>query len=288
MKFVNPMNGLFWLINKHKSNRLISNIGDEFDLVVNYLPVNTTYYIIDNLKAKKNIYDCVRDFENWGGYPKNINDIEGKIVWKSDIILTDSFYLTNKMKERYPYKEVLQVLPTISKEQEAIISNSKVKEKIVNILYFGTIGDHVDVEILNMLAEDGYQIHVIGEIYSGIKLNGKIIMHGFVNDSNLLAEMIVNYADAVIIPYRGNMNGVIPAKLMQCIATGLPIFISKFYDSVVMKKLLYVYDNYNDLKYLIENYNKENHLIIKNKMVEFNKNNSEEFQFGKLTLMLND
>lgn len=92
-RFINPLGGLFWIINKYRIKQLIKKTGKEFDVVFNYLPVNTTLYILEEIIGNVIIYDCVRDFENWGGYLSNINKMETKIISISDIILVDSYYL---------------------------------------------------------------------------------------------------------------------------------------------------------------------------------------------------
>ncbi|AMQ07890.1 hypothetical protein [Sporosarcina psychrophila] len=284
--FLNPIRGIFWAINKYQVRKLVEKVGTDFEIVINYLPVNTTCNILENIKAKIIIYDCVRDFENWGGYPADVNVIEKKLVLSSSIILTDSYYLTDKIRNRYNEANVLQILPTVDEKQMSILKNSRLKNEINNILYFGAVGNHIDVHILNKLADDGYQVHIIGEIHQGIHLNNRIINHGFISDLELLAREIVNYADAIIIPYKGNMDGVIPAKLMQCIATGLPIFINKFYDSKMLNQYLYLYEDYKDLNRLIEQFDIERHKLFLKDMINFSRINSEECQYLKLKSVL--
>lgn len=281
-KFVNPMKGVYWLINRYQVRKMVEKIGEDFDVVINYLPVNTTYYILENIKAEVIIYDCVRDFENWGGYPKEINLIERKLVLESHMVLTDSYYLTNKIKNKYNASNILQILPTVDEKQLSILRNSKLNSKINNILFFGAVGSHIDIRILDNLAKDGYQVHIIGEIERGIFLDSRIVQHGFISDRELLAKKIVDYADAIIIPYKGNMDGVIPAKLMQCMATGLPIFINNFYDSEKLEKYLYVYRDYNDLKEMIREFNSNTHQNIANEMFNFSRMNTTESQFLQL------
>lgn len=280
-KMINPMNGLFFLYNKFKIKKLLKNIGKDFDVVINYLPINTTYEILQRIEAPVKIYDCVRDFQNWGGYPRNIDKIEEKIVQDSNFVLTDSYYLTNKVKQKH-HKNAIQILPIVDNKQINILKNCKTKEKIKNIVYFGAINDHIDCEILNNLARDGYKIHIIGEIQNSFNFDRNVILHGFTSDLIELSNLIVKYADALIIPYKGNMDGVIPAKLMQCFATGLPIYICKFYDSLMLKDLLYLYTDYNDLKNLIQNFDIVEHAAVSNKMLQFCELHSDEIQFKKL------
>lgn len=244
-KFLTP-DKIFTKYNNKKINKLFEKIPKSYDIVVNYLPISTTYNILSNISYDFLIYDCVRDFENWGGYPSNVNYYENKIIEKSNIVLTDSFYLTNK-------KNGVQFLPSLTRKQYDVFKNNIKPDKIKNIVYFGQIDKHIDIDILKKLSSN-YNIHLIGN--SNIKLNFPYISHGFISDKEKLA-IEISKCDAIIIPYKGNMDGVIPAKLVESLASNLPVFISPFYDSEKLNKYCYVYHNYDELLDLIRNYKKE-------------------------------
>lgn len=286
-KFINP--GMFFDIwNIFCAKKILRNLDNECEIIINYLPTETTKYFWDNLKAKIKIYDCVRDFENWGGYSKNIVSIEKYLVNTSSYVFVDSYYLVNKFKKMNLNNKLIQILPTIDAQQLYIYNKAKLKKKIRNILYFGTIDYHIDVSILNNLALQGYTVHIIGVIDSFEDINKNIVVHGFLNDLEELARKIIEIADAIIIPYIGNMDGVIPAKLMQSIATGLPIFINSFYDSNYLREYLYVYSNKEELNNMLENYNIDNHEKVKKKMIKFVQENLSEVQYRKIDRIIKE
>lgn len=274
--FLNPIL-LFKFYNIYKINKLRKEIGEEVDLVINYLPISTTLEIIKRIKFKKVIYDCVRDFEVWGGYPKNIMKLEDKVVKKSQFILVDSFYLNKKLISKYSNKKIVQILPTLDVKSYEILKKSSERkiEKIKRIVYFGSIADHLDIELLNNLSKK-YEIHIIGEIYSTKILSNDIIIHEFQTNLIDLSNLIYSIADALIIPYLDRLDGVIPAKLMQCLATQLPIFINEFYDSLILQDYLYVYKNEENLCFQIENFEKLGYSQKKKKMKMLAKENLEE------------
>lgn len=278
-RFINPMNGIFLKINKMKVNHLIDKIGEDVDIVINYLPINTTELIIKKLNYKKLIYDCVRDFSNWGGYSSDIESIEKRLVQKSDIILTDSYYLTDKIKNKYLSKNNVQLLPTVNRDLLEVLNKCKIKKEIKNIVYFGQLGDHIDIECLKKLSEQGYNIHIIGDI--SVKLDFSYKFHGFFSDLIDLGERLTKFADAIIIPYVGNMDGVIPAKIMQSLATNLPVFISDFFDSRRLKEYLYVYKDIDNLIITLNNFDIINHMKKNNKTKAFVMDNLTENQFEK-------
>lgn len=281
--FFNPHKGILKKYNKVKTKKIIKEVGNDFDIVITYLPINTTFLFLNEIKYKFLIYDCVRDFTNWGGYSKDIAKIEEELSKKVDLILTDSYYLTNKYKN-YKYKTV-QILPTIDTESVNILTKAIIKKQIKKIVYFGAVGQHINYNIFNKLSTLDYEVHIIGNVDLDIqeKLSKKIVSHGFVNDLQELSRKIISIADAIIIPYKGDMNGVIPAKLMQCISTGLPIYINEFYDSLALDDLLYIYRDETELVKLLSQYSIGNHYNRNIKMKEYFEKNSKD---NKLDVIL--
>lgn len=243
--FVNPHRGLFDLYNAYRWNVLRKKIPKSFDLVINYLPILTTERIVNDVSSKTLIYDCVRDFSNWGGYPSNIGDIEDRLVDRADYVMVDSYYLYNKMIALYPEKSIKQMLPMLKAGQAGIFAENKLPQKIKNVSYIGQVGSHIDVDKLNVLNDAGYNVHVFGN--SLIELTGSVTMHGFISSPTELAHEIIMHSDALIIPYKGNMDGVIPAKLFECLATNLPVYVSDFYDARILDQMLYVYRDADEL-----------------------------------------
>lgn len=284
-KFLNP-HGIFKPYNHIQVKKLLNEIGIEFDVIINYLPIETTNYILKKCKYRILIYDCVRDFQNWGGYPKNIQKYEKILLKEVNWILVDSYYLKNKIAQK-SNKNIIQILPTIDLQEYKIykkIYDRKI-DKIKKLTYFGTIGEHIDIELLNYLTKY-FKINIIGKIDSNIKISDKIKIYKFENNLTKLAEKIINISDALIIPYKGNMDGVIPAKLMQSLATGLPVFVSKFYDSISLNDKVYIFENKENLKEIIKKFNYEEFIQRKKIYENFIKANIEENSFEILNKKL--
>ena len=275
MRFLNPEGGLFSLINKYKITKLINSIGTEFDITINYLPINTTRWILEKINTKKIIYDCVRNFENWPGYRKDILEEEKILIKKSDAIFTDSYFLTEKFKRTK--KKIFQFLPIANDRWNEGCSISKEIINIKNIGYFGSVGSHLDIEIFKTLVKKGYKLHIWGILEENINID--YIYHGYFNDLSKLSADIMKNVDAIILPYPKTMDGVIPAKILQCLKTFLPIFIGTFYDSKKLNDFLYVYESKNELLEKIRNFNNDEFLIRKNKIKKFigDKNESNQF-----------
>lgn len=288
MKVLNPQR-IFQMYNHLKVRKLLKKIGNKYDVILNYLPIETTDYIIGKCNYNSLIYDCVRDFSNWGGYPQNLKTYEEKLLKKSDFILTDSYYLKNKLLKKIENKnKLIQILPTLSIEEYEIYKESFKREtrRIQALTYFGSVNNHIDVELLNELSKN-YKVNIIGKIENNIKISDKIKIFKFTSNLEELAQTILNISDAIIIPYKGNMDGVIPAKLIQSLATGLPIYINDFYDSQVLKEHLYIYEKIIDLKELIEKFDEKEFEKKRNKNKQLVKKNIENESFKKIKKIIN-
>lgn len=226
-------------------------IGKKYNLIVTYLPVPVCLLFIDNLEHDLLVYDCVRNFDGWGGYPKSVNSIEKSFLKEGDYILCDSFYLRDKI-EQAGRKDVFQVLPSLNTGSPVRLAAKSIG-RIKKLVYFGTLSAHVDTDLLKILHSDGYEVHFWGKIegaYTEDELSF-IISHGYIRDIEILLAEIHALGDAVIIPYKGNMDGVIPAKLLQALSLNIPVFTSSFYDTERLSDLLYVYKNPAELLSLL-------------------------------------
>jgi hypothetical protein len=247
-----PGTGLFYLWNKFAIKTFLKKNGSVFDVIINYLPINTTMYIMDKTIHNVIVYDCVRDFSNWIGYYKNVKRIEQQLCNIADLIFTDSFYLTNKMKRLVENEnKVHQIFPTIDKNLLPYMNIFKKKHvtKIKSLAYIGTLSKHTDVELIVKISKLNFTINIYGIIDSSIShiLHTNIVYKGFFNDTSILLQSVHKENDAVIIPYKGNMDGVIPAKLIISLITMLPVFINDFFDSRLLTELLFVYSSHEDL-----------------------------------------
>ncbi|RKI37717.1 hypothetical protein D7V86_20885 [bacterium D16-51] len=277
MGFINPGNGFFALVNFFKVIKMLKVYGKKYDLVINYLPINTTRFILNNIERKNTIYDCVRNFNGWGGYYKSIEKEEAYLSSIVNAIFCDSFYLKNKF--RNAEVPVIQFFPIANDKWLEGCAIKKDIMKIKKIGYFGTIDKHIDINVFKLLINRGYEIHFWGVIECEVDL--KLYRHGYVKDLGVLASQIIATVDAILLPYRGNMDGVIPAKMFQALSTKLPVFCSNFYDSRYLNKYIYVYNSKKELVELMSNYTLKQHMEKVKCIDEFLGGKDESNQFQK-------
>lgn len=279
-KLLFPGQGIWSLINKFVANKLLRQLDRKYDIIINYLPISTTRYLLQNLSYKTLVYDCVRNFEGWDGrYYKSTVLEEIELVNMSDKIFTDSYFLTHKM-QKLTNKPISQFLPIANDNWIKGCTERKKVSKIKNIAYFGSVGNHLDMNIFSLLDNNGINIHIWGGVSDDCAF--KYVNHGYQNDLSILAKEIIHYSDAIIIPYKGNMDGVIPAKLTQSLTTKLPVFVCDFYDSRYLQKYIYVYSDGNDLIQQISDFNSGDFDEKLSAIDGFVKNLTEENQFSMI------
>lgn len=278
LPFLNPefllYNKLILFLNKKKISKI--------DVIYSFLPIPLVFDILSKqTKVPKIIYDCVRDFEGWKEYSKNVCLHERLLLKSSDLLLVDSFFLKDKHKAFNP----VQVLPTISLEifREIRTVHKEIK-CIKNIVYFGGFGDLLDLNLVRKLLISGFNLHVFGQITtsSDICSHPNFRYHGFISSEPELIKKIISLGDATIIPYKNNMDGVIPAKLIQSLLLPLPLFICEFYDSRHLSDYLYIYSDYEDLIQKMSMFSYEEFQDKRKNNISFVSNNIEEKSFKRI------
>lgn len=237
---VSPPSSITNILDRITINLILSKTKKHYDIVIIYIPRKLTFDLLQQLNYSKLIYDCVRDFSTWPDISKQVVSYESNIISIANEIWCDSYWLEKKIStfidNKGIVKKVTKILPTIPKEIfDKIEYNNFHIGEIKRITYFGSLSNHVDITALKFLYDNGFLINFIGK--SDIKVPDFIIEHDYVTSQLELFEKIIAISDAIIIPYLGNMNGVIPSKLMLSLATGKPVFISSFYDSDYLASL---------------------------------------------------
>lgn len=239
-----------YFIFKFQLKKLLSK---KYDLVLIYVPSDHFKFI--DFKDSIVVYDCVRAFRVWGGYHKNLYLNEEYLTKKSDAVICDSFYIKNEYFKSFTESvKPIQLLPPI----EVPFSPGRHTGRIKNIGYFGSISEHIDIDLFRTLLDNGYIVHFWGQDPDSL-LPAGVIEHGYVAEQTELLDSIVSHCDSLVIPYKNIADGVYPAKLGISLASKLPVFCSSFYDSIFLKKLLYVYSNADNLLEVIEGFNVESY-----------------------------
>ena len=203
----------------------MAKMGIRNPLVWSFQPTDTALQIARGLRSSALVYDCVANFAQMPGAPKNISQMEGDWLDAADLVLVDSVYLREKHAKRRP--DVLQVPPGVDYDlfnQAYAATNSGTA--IRRICFFGGMVSHwFDFDLMEGLADAGFEISLIGYTDSRHHLfSHPNVRYTPVVSQQKLPELLKS-TDALLIPYKVNefTRGVFPTKAYECLATGKPV-----------------------------------------------------------------
>jgi len=193
---------------------------------------------LDKLKIKKVVYDSLDNF-------KENEEDEEKMVSKSDLVFTTSqplFDLRNSQHHNvhmckngcwYGFKDKI---------------DDSIKPKDVSgdyILFSGAIGDWVDVNLINKLAEQ-FQVVVVGAYFGGDSLSDKVKALGTKNYVNL--QTYYKNALVNIVPFKRCQTSDYsnPIKMYESAVFGVPTVSTDIPEAVSHKNVVYTATNHND------------------------------------------
>jgi len=225
-----PGRGLNWLLNDlvfvpALLGRLRAHGVQANPILWTYLPTFTTLSAIRFLRPSAVIYDCVTNFYGHPDAPPYLANVENQVLEVTDLILTDSPFLFKRYSQRP--QPIVQLHHGVDLELFAQANQPAVRPR--SLCYFGSIHHHLDWEIIGALASAGFEIGLIGPRVGGMppRLPSGVSVRPAVPPHELVRE-IAPYA-ALLLPYHVHtdfMQGVLPAKIYECLATGKPVLSS--------------------------------------------------------------
>jgi len=256
LKFFRVLNKLIFInkLGKKISSKFIANLPVK---VIWYAPTSTTRDLLSYLKPVKNVYDCVSNFEAFKNMPNDTVAIENNLIKQADVVCVDCDFLLNKHKHKCRRIELIE--PAVDFELfNAPFKVRVVSKQIKSIVYYGQLESiSKNPDLLVYLSQNGYDITVIGTVVEGTKLAPSVTVKPPVPNDQL--PHIIGKFDAVILPYNNSefSNGVIPAKVFECFAVGLPIIASLSYNLNKYSHLFITGNTYEEILSNLKNYSAE-------------------------------
>ncbi|AEB12560.1 hypothetical protein Marky_1828 [Marinithermus hydrothermalis DSM 14884] len=242
-----------------KLARLIRSYAKEPVIVINYLPIRSSLALQRMLRPTFSIYDCVLDWDKILS-ARNSLVIEHELIGTVDLALADSPYLYEKIKAMAPSeKKVERLLPGVHFDDFSDIRNfscNRKEEGRIRACYFGAIGPHLDINLLNLVA-DHYELYLIGPIEnrlpSSLKSNPNVKIIPPVAYKDLID--VLKAVDVLLLPYNPNFPGAhatIPAKTFQCLATGKPTVVFGLEALREFDDVFYIANNHEEFIQMIK------------------------------------
>jgi len=224
-----PTHPLFRLANAHYFvPRLLRHLRRrglaEDSLVLAYLPTETTLCILDYLRPALTVYDCVDNFAGHPFPPQDLADTERELLRRSDLVLTTSKYLFDEKSALHP--RVLQIHHGVA--EEFFIPPKPPPREYRRFCYFGTVWSAVDLAPVLALDRAGFEVTLLGPVKEPpeLPLPPSVRLVGPISHERL--PRALEEFDGLLLPYADSKynQGVTPAKIYECLATGKPVLAS--------------------------------------------------------------
>ena len=225
-----PTSGGFRRLNRRvfvpRVVRDLRRIAGPDPIVLAYPPTRTTLDILDGLKPRLTVYDCVDDYKGYPRVPKDMGETEHELLRRADLVSCTSTSLLEGARQVRPDA----VLNGPGVDFDAFNAGAGSYEpggEIKTVCYFGYIGRvEMDYSILEAVAGAGFTLRLIGDrgnARKGLFEMPGVDYRGEVSHGELPAAF--EGVDAFIIPYKVDelSRNISPSKTYECLATGRPV-----------------------------------------------------------------
>ena len=224
-----PTSGIFRRLNRRvfvpRVIRDLGRIAGPAPIVIAYPPTRTTLDILEGLKPRFTVYDCVDDYKNYPRVPKDMGETERELLRRVDLVSCTSTSLLKGAREVRP--DAILNGPGVDFDAFRSVSSYEPGREIKTVCYFGYIGRvEMDFSIMEGVAGSGFTLRLIGDRGNA----GRDLFEmpnvdylGSVPHRELPAAF--EGVDAFIIPYVVDelSRNISPSKTYECLATGRPV-----------------------------------------------------------------
>ncbi|MBA4115612.1 MAG: glycosyltransferase [Rubrobacter sp.] len=194
-------------------------------VIIAYPPTRTTLDLLSESKPCLTVYDCSENYEGFPGIPHDVRHTERELLERADLVSCTSAFLLDKVRPTRP--DAFLSGPGVDYERFAALQGARSGGPVRTVCFFGHLSEErVDFSIVKGLAEKGFEVRLVGGLgrveeelltWPGVDYRGEV------SHADLPAALAGT--DAFIIPYRINAltRGISPAKIYECLATGIPV-----------------------------------------------------------------
>lgn len=226
--------------------RQIAHMGIRNPVVWSYQPTDTALQIARGLEPVALVYDCVSNFTQVPGVPKDTSQTEQEWLDAANLVLVDSLFLRQKHSGKRP--DLIQLPPGVDYGRfSQAYSAADLSASVHKVCFFGTLGaPWFDFGLVESIADAGFKVSLIGHKSTQHRLfdHPNVEYSPPVTQSQLPA--LLKPMEALLIPYRmiEFTQGVFPSKVYECLATGKPVISVPLPDlQGELSKHIYLADN---------------------------------------------
>lgn len=221
-------------------------------IVINYLPTSASLALNRSLKPDVTIYHCVND---WVHDPYISTTCEAELAAEADMVWADS--PLNVSRTSAMNDHVIQLAKGVDTALFARARKDPEPTERPLCAYFGTIRGNTDVDILRAVSHR-YPLRLIGPV--------RRPLDGFAEGTEVIGAVehdqvpeLLRDADVLLLPYTQTAfnEGLMPAKLFECLATGKPAIVSGLASLGEYAHLFYICDDQESFLRAIERATRE-------------------------------
>lgn len=251
-------------VNKLLIKRALQNTEfKDCDLLISYIPTYTAQDIIKYMKPHKTAYINVHNYDA-DKVVKSLLVSEKRLCLAVDYLFADSEYNHNRLVRISQGREVHYSEPGVNYSlfRKAYRGDETIKCQTIG--YFGGIGNHMNLDFYNALAEK-FNVEFVGRFNRdnfNERLSEKIKFIEPVSNSEL-PDIIKNW-DIIAIFYNPTnyVSGVIPAKIFECLATAKPVIVSGLENIVSIKDAVYTITELSQLETVMNRISNEDNNVV--------------------------
>ncbi len=218
---------LFRLLNRplirRYAKQFLSDSG-HVDVLWCYSVSGTAVEFVKQIPHEVLVYDCTDNWLAVEGIPNDVAGNEEYIMKRADLTIVTNEQLYEQKRDRA--RRVERIPHGVLLERFLLPARRRDRIENVRLVYYGHIyGQHLDVAMVNAIAEmcPSWSLTLVGPVKSRHRFCSNVEIAGQVAHERLRAYL--SECDVIILPYRRNAytDFVHPAKIYECLATGLPI-----------------------------------------------------------------
>ncbi|MBI3298593.1 MAG: glycosyltransferase [Elusimicrobia bacterium] len=205
-------------------------------IAVVYVATETTLAMLDALNPSLVVYDCASHFAAHPGAPEDFGALEAKLLARADLVVTDSKFLYDRLAPRHP--RVVRIHQGVD---ESFFAAKPPSGNWDSFCYYGTWVHELDARLPAALAEAGFKVALSGfvkgpppELPASVRRLGPVARENLVER---LQDFDVFLLPHLLTPFH---QGVIPAKLYECMAMGRPVLATALPSMEEVREHVYV------------------------------------------------
>lgn len=205
-------------------------------IVIVYVATATTLALLERLAPALVVYDCASHFAAHPGAPPDFDALEARLLRRADLVVTDSKFLHDRLASQHP--RVVRVHQGVD---ESFFAAKPPSGSWRSFCYYGTWVPELDARLPAALAEAGFEVTLSGFVKGPPPAMPPKVRRLPPVPRERLVERLQEF-DAFLLPHLLTPfhQGVIPAKLYECLAMGRPVLATALPSMQEVKEHVYV------------------------------------------------